>query len=1809
ADYTMAYRQERRGPNRNRYDRSMGYHQLKELVDKSDEDILNVISNRQSGFVNVINRESLKPDWISLVLQISTKACKYCEEPLNGYAGSGNSVDTSRLPSARLMTYLNDVRISKFLGQCLTFVCGLLAETGQRHFCRDIKNILILCKTMLNVMPTNIEQVLPLITSVEMVVRTLRSQNKLSGDDEDLENILEEATRLCQQLMNSQLSKVDDMQKDNKRRTHREHLERKPITNFRELSIFPTELDLLHPVSNLPKIKESGKYPSVESYLDTHFRLLREDFMRPLRQGINNYLNTTRKLQERQQLQNVRIYQNVHVKYPVCTPDGISYKISFDVNRLHSVRWENTKRLIYGALVCLSPDSFKTIYWATVSHRHPEQLKNGTVEVRFQNATAEVSQIGTNQKLIMAESAAYFEAYRHVLQGLKNLHEENLPFLRYLVTCEKDVQVPQYLKRMDKPKYDLSQLMEPDDHVLQTVAQYNTANVAILEKRSWPPAHILGLDPSQWEAVHLALTKELALIQGPPGTGKTYIGFKVMRALLQNDFYWKNNEEEEIENNPILLICYTNHALDQFLEGICKFVHTGIVRVGGRSKSQVLEQFVLHELRKLIRERKDVPVEVHRNRMDAMDQEDRVRSEIEQLTAAINASTKGFLRETCLQEFMEVLHFEQLLRRKPDHRKSGAFSIWLGIDNKAAFKLYAELTSKKSDDGGRMQDDGNRGQDAAENEKDEMEADEDNENVEDNRLLLGVDDVDQKTGDHRRKKIMAKALENIALKFSDLITRSKQDKAASASVTEEQKVKYLLDVNDIMSEDEARNNDNIWRLDMKDRWRLYRCWLKQYRRNIDNQLRALEQEYELTARRLHEVKQREDLEIMKRAKILGMTTTAAARYRDLLHEIRPKIVVVEEAAEVLEAHIITALTSGCQHLILIGDHKQLRPSPTDYQIAEKFKLKISLFERLANNRLPYAILGLQHRMPANISKLLQFVYKQNLRDHPSLHHWSPIRGLTTNLFFVEHNQQETENKDLKSKVNKHEANYLIALSRYLVLQGYIQKQITILTPYTGQLARIRKLLHDKQMQEIRTCAIDNFQGEENDIVLVSLVRSNDEGRIGFVGDDNRICVTLSRAKKGMILIGDSSILSQMNSLWSKVIQSLRADGCIGPTLTLCCVNHKDQIILAKTAQDFDRAPEGGCMQPCQARLKCGHACTRVCHAYDTEHLEYKCQKKCEKKCTHFHPCHKKCFEPCGDCEQIVKRRLSRCGHIQNIPCNKDNDEYRCQADCSVRLLCGHKCRNKCSEPHTLYCPQLVKKRLLCGHDMLVKCHLDPENALCETKCSVQLECDHSCVGTCGKCMEGRLHLPCQAPCKKILICGHECKASCHQSCPPCSAKCENKCAHSICQQKCGVPCIPCMEPCAWRCKHYRCTKRCHEPCDRPRCNKACEKILPCRHKCIGLCGEPCPKKCRICDEDEVLELFFGTEDAEDALFVELEDCGHIIEVSSLDKWMDSLDDSSMKNEAVKLKGCPKCTLPIRRNLRYGKTIKKKMELIEKVKVKVLGSSINGHSLQKEIQNSELQRLDPEAMEIIKTRLDKKWNEVFTEEESVCIKNLVKLLCRLSKLSSQIKEQIRDVSSGLLKQKKDLLIMGTRFMRAWLLKERKELSKQEEQEARGEISRLYLVALTLECDIKIQKTEPAIPLIVERRYIRAGQLLDRKSPLTVDDERTVKDALKEMERFVPRTGLGITEEERIDILQAINLTKGHWYHCPNGHVYCIGECGGAMEEAKCPECNATIGGKNHALHQGNAVATEMDGARHAAWSEHANLNNYDIDLLG
>lgn len=124
----------------------------------------------------------------------------------------------------------------------------------------------------------------------------------------------------------------------------------------------------------------------------------------------------------------------------------------------------------------------------------------------------------------------------------------------------------------------------------------------------------------------------------------------------------------------------------------------------------------------------------------------------------------------------------------------------------------------------------------------------------------------------------------------------------------------------------------------------------------------------------------------------------------------------------------------------------------------------------------------------------------------------------------------------------------------------------------------------------------------------------------------------------------------------------------------------------------------------------------------------------------------------------------------------------------------------------------------------------------------------------------------------------------------------------------------------------------------------------------------------------------------------------------------------------------------------------------------------------------------------------------------------------------------------------------------------------------------------------------------------AQLEALMNPTVIFDEeldKKVRALLKESEKYVG--GLGISNQEKMLILQAMGLRQGHWYKCPNGHIYCITECGGAMQESTCPECGSRIGGSHHTLLRDNAVATEMDGARHGAWSEQNNMANFDLNI--
>ena len=318
----------------------------------------------------------------------------------------------------------------------------------------------------------------------------------------------------------------------------------------------------------------------------------------------------------------------------------------------------------------------------------------------------------------------------------------------------------------------------------------------------------------------------------------------------------------------------------------------------------------------------------------------------------------------------------------------------------------------------------------------------------------------------------------------------------------------------------------------------------------------------------------------------------------------------------------------------------------------------------------------------------------------------------------------------RSRSNEHEAKFLAALCRYFILQGYEREKITVLTAYTGQLIQLKKEMPKDFFRGVRVCAVDNFQGEENDIILLSLVRSNEEGKIGFLQTENRVCVALSRAKKGFFCIGNISLLEAKSQLWKGIIDDMRQRGNVGDALLLTCQNHPQNVIQASRAEDFKKAPEGGCTVPCSARLECGHVCEMVCHPTDPEHKEYQCKKPCAKTiCRRNHKCRRRCYQDCGPCMELVNKLLP-CGHTQQVPCSKDRSKAQCQSPCSKTLRCGHTCANKCCEECTEKCTVIIRKKWACGHENRVECHVNPRYSPCEAPCGVTLKCDHPCGGKC-----------------------------------------------------------------------------------------------------------------------------------------------------------------------------------------------------------------------------------------------------------------------------------------------------------------------------------------------------------------------------------------------------------------------------------------------------------------------------------------------
>lgn len=168
-------------------------------------------------------------------------------------------------------------------------------------------------------------------------------------------------------------------------------------------------------------------------------------------------------------------------------------------------------------------------------------------------------------------------------------------------------------------------------------------------------------------------------------------------------------------------------------------------------------------------------------------------------------------------------------------------------------------------------------------------------------------------------------------------------------------------------------------------------------------------------------------------------------------------VLVEEAAEILEAHVICSLTEHCQQVILIGDHKQLRPKPATYNLEINYNMNISLFERIVNMRDKCTQLVIQHRMRPEIARLISPSIYERLENHPSVLEYPAVKGVKNNLFFLHHENRESGSSDNESMSNQFEVKFLLAFAQYLIQQGYAPEHITILCTYSGQLFKFKEV--------------------------------------------------------------------------------------------------------------------------------------------------------------------------------------------------------------------------------------------------------------------------------------------------------------------------------------------------------------------------------------------------------------------------------------------------------------------------------------------------------------------------------------------------------------------------------------------------------------------------------------------------------------------------------------------------------------------------------------------------------------------------------
>jgi hypothetical protein len=682
-------------------------------------------------------------------------------------------------------------------------------------------------------------------------------------------------------------------------------------------------------------------------HLDNQFRLLREDFLGELR---SDFQIATGQKKGRQktvlsdlQFAGIDCGTSTRRKFCAivlqCSEEGIPQLSRIkDVAARKKYILDNKNLLKHQSLGCLVSNG-NIIAFASVDRneellaQRPSKLVLRVADVNSLSKVLVACGRADDLSFVQVDTAVF--AYEPILKCLQSVRD--LPLEEQLLATSES----------SEPFSDVL-----PKHVIETLSSSSIPDIQSLVNND----QNIRLDHAQSGSLVDGLTKKISLIQGPPGTGKSFIGALIAKIL--------HNHTDE----TILVLSYTNHALDQFLVDMrnAGVPDDSMVRLGQKSTSSTQTLSISAQ-----------PSDYRMNKSTYIVLQEQ-KSELEGYHEALMKALSQFNNPTVRnQALLDYLEFSE------DSEYFDAFSVPVDLDD----MVRVTKKNKKVD-----------------------------------RLYL--------------------------------IDRWTKGKNAG-----------------IFHESVAQNYVQIWTISPQVRPQLIKKWQSEIIRDQVSQISTLVKRYDNCRDMIDRLYRQKNSHIIRQKRIIGCTTTAAAKYTEEIRRASPGIILVEEAGEILESHVLTAMTDATKQLILIGDHKQLRPKINNYSLTvekgDGFNLNVSLFERLLLAGVPHSTLIEQHRMRPEISTLVRSLTYPELEDAAKTQGRPSLRGFQDSVIFVSHSHPEVnadriadrrDENTKSSKENVYEADMVLSCVRYLGQQGYGTEDIVVLTPYLGQLYLLMKTL-------------------------------------------------------------------------------------------------------------------------------------------------------------------------------------------------------------------------------------------------------------------------------------------------------------------------------------------------------------------------------------------------------------------------------------------------------------------------------------------------------------------------------------------------------------------------------------------------------------------------------------------------------------------------------------------------------------------------------------------------------------------------------